>query len=201
MGLFELVVMLFGMTNSPAMFQAIINKILRDMINEGKVAAFVDNVLVKTELEEGHDKIVEEVLKQLEENDLYIKLEKHAWKVRKVPFLEVMIGEGKVEMEEEKVKGMLKWPTPQYVRDVRKFLGLINYYRQFIKDFAKVALPMNKLTRKDEKWKWGDEQQKAFEQLKKVFTTRPVLATPELNKEFRVEADASNFATREVLSV
>jgi len=193
--------MFFGMTNSPAMFQAIINKILRDMINEGKVAAFVDNVLVKTELEEGHDKIVEEVLKQLEENDLYIKLEKHAWKVRKVPFLEVMIGEGKVEMEEEKVKGMLKWPTPQYVRDVRKFLGLINYYRQFIKDFAKVALPMNKLTRKDEKWKWGDEQQKAFEQLKKVFTTRPVLATPELNKEFRVEADASNFATREVLSV
>jgi len=80
-------------------------------------------------------------------------------------------------------------------------LGLANYYRQFIKDFAKVALPMNKLTRKDEKWKWGNKQQKVFEHLKGVFTTRPVLATPELDKEFRVEADTSNFATREVLSV
>ena len=77
-------------------------------------------------------------------------------------------------------------------------MGLANYYRRFIKDFAKVALPINKLTRKDEKWKWKDKQQKAFEQLKGIFTTRP---TPELDKEFRVEADASNFATGGVLSV
>ena len=94
-------------------------------------------------------------------------------------------------MEEEKVGGVLKWPTPQCVRDVRKFLGLANYYRRFVKDFAKVALPMNRLTRKDEKWKWGEEEQVAFEQLKAVFTTRPVLATPDLDREFRVEADAS----------
>ena len=90
------------------------------------------------------------------------------------------MGEGKVEMEEDKVKGILKWPTPQCVRDVRKFLGLTNYYRQFVKGFAKVALPMNRLMRKDEKWKWGEEQQAAFKQLKAVFTTRPTLATPEL---------------------
>jgi len=87
------------------------------------------------------------------------------------------------------------------VRDVRKFLGLANYYRCFVKNFTKVALPMNQLTRKDKKWKWGEEQQAAFEQLKSVFTTRPVLATPELDRKFRVEADALNFATREVLSV
>ena len=73
--------MFFGMTNLPATFQAIINKILRDMINEGKVVAFVDNVLVRTKTEEGHDEIVEEVLKRLEENDLYIKPEKYMWKV------------------------------------------------------------------------------------------------------------------------
>jgi len=109
--------------------------------------------------------------------------------------------EGKVEMEKDKVEGVLKWPTPQCVRDVRKFLGLANYYRQFVKDFAKVALPMNQLTRKDEKWKWGEEQQAAFEQLKAVFTTRPMLATPELDKEFRVKVDVSNFATGGVLSV
>ena len=87
------------------------------------------------------------------------------------------------------------------MRDVRKFLGLANYYRCFVKDFAKVVLPMNQLTRKNKKWKWRDEQQKAFEQLKAVFTTRPVLAAPKIDKEFRVEADTSNFATGGVLSV
>ena len=75
-GSFEPIVMFFGMTNLPATFQAMINEILRDMINEGKVAAFVDDVLVETETEEGHDEIVEEVLKQLEKNDLYVKPEK-----------------------------------------------------------------------------------------------------------------------------
>ena len=102
-GSFEPVVMFFGMTNSPAMFQAMMNEILRDMINEEKVAAFVDDVLVGTETEEGHDEIVEEVLRRLEENDLYVKPEKCVWKVKKVPFLGVIMGEGRVEMEEEKV--------------------------------------------------------------------------------------------------
>jgi len=80
-GSFELTVMFFGMMNSPATFQAIMNEILRDIINEGKVVAFVDDVLVEAEIKEGHDKIVEEVLKRLEENDLYIKPEKCMWKV------------------------------------------------------------------------------------------------------------------------
>ena len=133
-GLCEPVVMFFGMINSPATFQAMMNEILRDMINEGKVAAFVDNVLVGTETEEGHNEIVEEVLKRLEENNLYVKPEKCMWKVRKMLFLGVVMGEGKMEMEEEKVGGVLKWPTPQCVRDVRKFLGLANYYRRFVKD-------------------------------------------------------------------
>jgi len=152
-GSFEPVVMFFGMTNSTTTFQAMMNEILRDMINEGKVAAFMDDMLVGTETEEGHDEVVDEVLRRLEENNLYVKPEKCVWKVRKVPFLGVVMGEGKVEMEEDKVEGVLKWPMPQCVRDVRKFLGLANYYRHFVKNFAKVALPMNQLTRKDEKWK------------------------------------------------
>jgi len=87
------------------------------------------------------------------------------------------------------------------MKDIRKFLGLTNYYRRFIKNFAQVARPMNVLTRKDIKWQWEEEQQKAFDKLKRVFTTRPVLAAPDLNKEFRVEADASNYATSGVLSM
>jgi len=150
-GLFELTVMFFGMTNSPAMFQAMMNKILRDLINKGKVVAFVDNVLVGTETEEGHNEIVEEILRRLEENDLYIKPEKCIWKARKIGFLEVVIGPNGIEMKIEKVEGVLSWLQLKNVKDVRKFLGLTNYYRRFIKDFAQVARPMNVLTWKDKK--------------------------------------------------
>jgi len=200
-GSFEPTVMFFGMTNSPATFQAMMNEILRDLINEGKVVAFMDDVLVGTETEKGHDEIIEEILKRLEENDLYVKPEKCMWKARKIGFLGVVIGPNGIEIEEGKVEGVLGWPVPKTVKDIRKFLGLTNYYRRFIKDFAQVARPMNVLTRKDEKWRWGDEQQKAFDELKKVFTSKPVLAAPDLDKEFRVEADASNYATGGVLSM
>ena len=114
MGLFEPVVMFFEMTDSPATFQAMMNEILRDIINKGKVAAFVDNILVGTETEEGHDEVVEEVLRQLEKNNLYIKPEKCVWKVCKVPFLGVVMGKGKVEMKENKVGGVLKWLTGNF---------------------------------------------------------------------------------------
>jgi len=146
---FEPMVMFFGMINSPATFQAMMNEILRDIINKGKVAAFVDDVLVGTETEKGHNEIVEEMLKKLEENDLYIKPEKCVWKVRKIRFLGVVIGPNGIEMEKEKMNGVLSWPEPKNIKDVRKFLGLANYYRRFIKDFAWVARPMNMLTRKD----------------------------------------------------
>ena len=104
---FEPTVMFFGMTNSPATFQAMINKILRDMINEEKVAVFVDDMLVGTEIEGGHNEIVEEVLRRLEENNLYVKPEKCAWKVRKIGFLDVVIGPSGIEMEKEKVDRVL----------------------------------------------------------------------------------------------
>jgi len=131
--------MFFGMTNSPVPSQGIMNEILRDIINEGKVAAFVDDVLIRTEMEEDHDTIVEEVLRRLEENNLYVKPEKCTWKVQKVNFLGVVMGQGKIEMEEDKMAGVLNWLIPKTVRDVRKFLGLANYYRQFVKDFTKLV--------------------------------------------------------------
>ena len=111
------------------------------------------------------------------------------------------MGQGKIEVEEEKVEGVLNWPVPKTVRDVRKFLGLANYYRRFIKNFAALAKSLNMLTRKEEKWKWEEAQQKAFKQLKGISTTRLLLVAPDLDKEFRVEADASNFATGGVLLI
>ena len=151
MGSFEPTVMFFGMTNLPATFQAIMNKVLRDLINKEKVAAFVDDMLVETKIEEGHDEIVDEILKRLEENNLYIKPEKCMWKVKRIGFLGIVIGPNGIEMKKKKVDGVLSWPEPKNVKDIRNFLGLANYYRRFIKDFAQVARPMNMLTRKDVK--------------------------------------------------
>ena len=135
-GFFELTVMFFEITNSPATFQTIINEILRDIINKGKVAAFVDNILVRTETEEEYDKIIEKVLRRLEENNLYVKLEKYIQKVKKIGFLGVVIRSNNIEMERKKVDGVLSWLKPKNVKDIRKFLDLANYYRRFIKDFA-----------------------------------------------------------------
>ena len=153
---FEPMVMFFGLTNSPAMFQTMINDLLRDLVVEEKVAVFIDDVMIATEIEEGHDEIVEEVLRRLEENDLFVKLEKCVWKVREVGFLEVIIGEDRVRMEKEKVQGVIEWPVLKSVKDVQKFLGLANYYRRFVKDFAKIARPLHEMTRKENKWSWGE---------------------------------------------
>jgi len=127
------------------------NEILRDMINEGKVTTFVDDVLVGTETEEEHDEIVEKVLRRLEENDLYVKPEKYTWKVRKIEFLGVVIGPNGIEIKKEKVNRVLSWLEPKNIKDIRKFLGLANYYQRFIKDFSQVARPINTLMRKDVK--------------------------------------------------
>jgi len=107
-GSFRPTVMFFGLINSPATFQAMMNKLLRDLINTGKVAAFIDDVIIGTETEEGHDKIVAEVIRRLEENDLYVKPEKCRWKVREVEFLGVVIRLEGIKMEKEKVKGVLE---------------------------------------------------------------------------------------------
>ena len=151
-GLFEPTVMFFGLTNSLATFQAMINDLLRDLVVEEKVAVFIDDVMIAMETEEGHDEIVEEVLRRLEENDLFVKPKKYMWKVKEVGFLGVIIGEDGVRMEKEKIQGVVEWPVPKSVKDVQKFLGLANYYRQFVKDFAKIAKPLHKMMRKETKW-------------------------------------------------
>ena len=148
-GLFEPMVMFFGLTNSPAIFQAMMNNLLRDLVVEEKVAVFIDNVMVATETEERHNEIVEEVLRRLEENDLFVKPEKCVWKVKEVGFLGVIIGEDGVRMEKEKVQGVIEWPVLRSVKDMQKFFGLANYYRWFVKDFARIAKSLYEITRKE----------------------------------------------------
>jgi len=148
---FEPMVIFFGLTNSLATFQAMMNELLRDLINTGKVATFIDNIIIGIETEKRHDKMVAEVIRRLEENDLYVKPEKCKWKVWKVGFLGVVIGPEGIKMEKEKLKRVLEWPTPKCVKDVQKFLGLVNYYHQFIQGFASIARPLHDMVKKNRK--------------------------------------------------
>ena len=182
-GSFEPTVIFFGLTNSPVTFQMMMNELLRNLINTEKIAAFIDDVIVGIENKEEHNELVAEIIKRLEENDLYIKLEKYKWKVREVRFLGVIIGPERIKIEEEKVKGILDWLTPKCVKDLQKFLELVNYYHQFIQGFAFIARLLHDIVRKGQKWKWTEKQEKAFGKLKEKFTKELVLAALDLDKK------------------
>ena len=110
-------------------------------------------MLIGTESKEGHDELIKEILTRMEVNDLYVKPKKYKWKMREVGFLEVVIGPDGIKIEEEKVKVVLDWPVPKSVKEIQKFLGFADYYRQFVKDFAKIAKLLHELTRKKQRWK------------------------------------------------
>ena len=136
--------MFFRLTNLPAMFQTMMNELLRDLINIEKVWSFIDVIIVEIEIEEEHDELVEEILKRLEENNLYVKLEKCRWKVREVDFLGVVIGLEGIKIKEEKVKLVLDWPVSKSVKNIQKFL-------RFVEEFVKIVKPLHKLTRKEQR--------------------------------------------------
>ena len=145
--------------------------------------SFIDNVIIRMEEEKEHDKIVEEVVRRLVENNLYMKPEKYKWKVRKVEFLEVIIGPKRIKIEEEKVKGVLDWPTLKGVKNVQKSLGLVNYYCQFIKDFTTIARPLHDIVKKNQKWELTKKQEEMLKKLKERFTKELVLAASDLDKK------------------
>jgi len=133
------------------------NDLLRDMIERGEVAAFINNMMIVTETEEGHDEIMEKLLRRMEENNLFVKPEKCVWKVKEVGFLGMIIGPDGVRMEKKKIQGVVDWLVPRSVKDVQKFLGLANYYRQFVKDFTKIVQLLYEMTRKEIKWNWREK--------------------------------------------
>ena len=127
------------------------NKLLRDLINIEKVGSFINDIIVEMEMEEEHNELVEEILKRLEENDLYVKPEKYRQKISKVDFLKVVIRPERIKIEKEKVKLVLDWLVSKLVKDIQKFLGLANYYRKFVENFVKIARLLYELTRKKQK--------------------------------------------------
>ena len=142
------------------------NEIFADM--EDIIVVYINDLLIftKTDNQEEHDRIVLEVLRRLEEHDLFVKPEKCSLWVKEVEFLDMTVSTEGIKMNDDKVKAILEWPTPKTVRGVRSFLGLANFYRRFIKDYAQVACPLNDLTKKDQAFKWKESQQTAFDMLK-----------------------------------
>jgi hypothetical protein len=194
-GLFEPLVMFFGLTNSPATFQALMNAIFSDLIAAGKVAVYLDDILIFTVTLEEHRRVVHEVLDRLKRHDLYLRPEKCEFERQEVEYLGLVIQEGEVRMDPAKVEAVREWPVPTNLRAVRGFLGFANFYRRFIKDFATIARPLNDLTKKDTPWSWGTPQQDAFDTLRRAFTSAPILTLWDPTLPTRIEVDASGFAT------
>lgn len=198
-GLFEPTVMFFGLCNSPATFQAMMNDIFRDMVNEGWLTIYMDDMLLHSDNLHEHRTRTKRVLQRLRENDLYLKLEKCVFEAPQVEFLGAIVSHNQVAMDPVKIKGILEWPVPTTVKQVRGFLGFGNFYRRFIDHYSDIAKPLNDLTKKDQPFVWTPECQQAFDLLKKKFTSQPLLQMPDISKAFLIESDASLFATAAVL--
>jgi transposase InsO family protein len=198
-GLFEPLVMQFGLCNAPATFQTMMNGILRIEIINGKIVVYVDDILIFSTDLKSHREAVKQVLSKLQDNHLYLKPEKCEFEQSKVTFLGMVISENSVAMDESKVTATKEWPVPTNKRSLQQFLGFTNYYRRFIKDFGMIARPLHKLTG-NTIWEWTDEQNQAFLELKHRISTAPTLAIPNDKGKFKVECDASNFALGGVLS-
>ena len=158
----------------------------------------MDNFVILAKTEEELEKNTIRFLKIAEKHNLCFKQSKCDFNTTEIPILGVQVGNGEVQMEEEKVKAIKEQKTLTKVKDVESFLGFANFYRWFIKDFSHIAVPLNQLKGKGE-WKQTKEKQNAFEELKQKITTQPTLALPRREGKFRVKVDASGHTIRGVL--
>jgi Reverse transcriptase (RNA-dependent DNA polymerase) len=137
--------MFFGMCNSPATFQAMIDSIFSDMIEECIVIVYMDNILIFASNQKDLQKHTKMVLQRLREHDLFLKPKKCEFNKTTMEYLGLIIQEGKLSMDPVKLSRIQDWPTPTMVKQVRGFIGFANFYRRFIKKFSKLTLPLNNL--------------------------------------------------------
>ncbi len=190
-GLFEFLVMPFGVTNAPAIFMDLMNRVFRPYLDKF-IIVFIDDILIYSKTPEDHEQHLRIALQTLREHKLYAKYEKCDFWLKEVKFLgHVVTGEG-IKVDPSKVEAVLEWNQPTTPTEVRSFLGLAGYYRRFIEGFSKIALPMTRLTRKDVAFVWDDKCERAFQLLKEKLTTAPVLMLPKDGAKFTVYTDASH---------
>jgi hypothetical protein len=192
--------MFFRMCNSPATFQAMMNKIFKKKIKENLIIVYMDDILAFSKTIDGIEKMEQIILEKAQEYDLYFKAKKCEFRKPRIEYLGLVVEEGKLAMDPAKLKGILDWPAPKTVKEVQSFLGFGNFYRCFVKGFSHLAHPLNDLLKKDKKFVWSEECQESFDQLKKRFTEEPVLMMPDHLKPFQIQVDSSLFATGGILS-
>ncbi len=204
-GLFKPTVMYFSLTNSPATFQTMMNFIYCNVILKHKqlgtsIHVYMDNISITTRTNmKGHIATIQDVLHVAKEHDLYFKPKKCLFHVPSMDYLGVILEKGVTRMDPVKIAGVDTWPTPTNVTEVRKAVGFFNFYHPFIKGFAHITCPLHQLTKKDQEWCWGKEEQDAFNKLKALVTAEPVLAHAKLDEQFELEVDASGYTVGAVL--
>jgi transposase InsO family protein len=192
-GLFEYLVMPYGLTNNPAIFQRMMNTLFSDCIDVF-VVVYIDDILIFSKSEAEHIHHVKHVLQILQDNNLYAKIEKSLFHQKYVEFVGYEISSDGIRMNQGKLSTVTEWPQPKTVKQVQKFLGLTNYYRRFVKNYSAISKPLTDLTKKNQHFVWNSNEQKAFETLKSALVTSPVLQYPDPSKQFYMETDASVFA-------
>jgi len=198
-GLYEYCVMPFGLTNAPASFQRWMNEILSDYIDIFCVA-YLDDILVFSLDEETHREHVWAVLTRVQDTGLTLKASKCEFHTTETEYLGYVISPQGLRMDEEKIRTIKDWKEPTNVKGIQSFLGFVNFYRQFIKDYSKITTPLSSLTRKEKAWEWGDKQQEAFETLKKAMITEPILQHFDPERAVTIETDASDYAIGAICS-
>jgi RNase H-like domain found in reverse transcriptase/Reverse transcriptase (RNA-dependent DNA polymerase) len=199
-GLFEPTMMFFRMCNSLATFQAMMDDIFMTMIDNQLVIVYMDDILIFADTNEELERITKLVLEKLQEHDLFLKAKKCEFCQKRIEYLGMIIEEGKISMDAVKLAGIRDLPVPTTLKQTRSFLGFGNFYRKFISHYSKLARPLNNLMKKDKKFEWTTNCQKAFDTMKKQFTEEPVLLMPDQSKPFQIESDASKVATGTVLT-
>lgn len=179
MGHYEYQVMPFGLASAPAIFQALINDVLREMLNKC-VFVHLDDILIFFQSYEDLVQHVRQVLSRLILNNLFVKLEKSEFHSTTVSFLGFILSCGSVQMDPSKVYAVLEWPHPDSLKQVQCFLGFANFYRRFIRGFISIAEPLIALTRRSgTHFQWTEKAYQAFERLKQLFTSTPILTLPD----------------------
>jgi hypothetical protein len=198
-GLFEYLVMPFGLCNGPASFQEYINDTLREFLDKF-CTAYLNDILIHSDNELEHEVHVKLILRKLREAGLQADITKCEFHVTQVPYLGLIITTEGVKMDPAKVEAIVNWPTLINVKDIQSFLGFANFYRRFIYGYSKIAAPLTHLTRKDQAFVWSKECQSAFTTLKKAFTSDVVLRHYNPDHKIVVETDASDYVSGGILS-
>jgi len=198
-GLYKPLIMFFGLTNSPATFQIMIDDIFKDLISEGMVVVYLDDILIFMETLEEHQKIICHILKLLEKHKLYLCPDKCEFEKTTIKYLRVIISHNSIAMDPVKIASITEWPAPTNKKKVQSFLRFTNFYQQFIRAFSEHACLLFNLTQNDSGWCWREAKCTAFTRLKESVTSTLVLISPDLTKPFHIEANSSDFATGAIL--